>query len=136
MYALAPKERELLRTPHDRTWNGYQGLSAGDLFLLTNISLLHGGPRLPFGDPLAGLSQSLNELLRSDRDKKHGLFRNRRELLSASSATNSDSHLPGVLLYLLSRSFEPSIPGTDFFQAPSSLPSHLPLWPFGRWLSR
>ena len=57
-----------------------------EAFLLTNISLLHGSPRLLFGDPLTSLSQSLNELLRCDRDEKHGLFRDHRELLSTSSA--------------------------------------------------
>jgi len=67
--------------------HGYRGR----VFVLTNIPLLYSGPRLPFGDALTGLSQSLDELFRGDRDEKHGLFRDHRELLSISLATFSCS---------------------------------------------
>lgn len=94
--------------------------------MLTNIPLLYSGPRLPFGDALTGLSQSLDELLRGDRDEKHGLFRDHRELLSISLATFSCSSLSDALLYLLSGSFALSTPEMGSFQIPSTLPSHLP----------
>lgn len=58
----------------------------------TDVPLAYGGPRLPFGNVLTSLSQSLDEFLRSDRDEKHGIFRDHRELLSTSLA------MPSILL--------------------------------------